>query len=525
VAHELRPDVPGQRQREARPQQQEQSDSQQQQQQQQRQEEVDWYEVVNDMVVVKEAPKLQAKDLGCMWQGDRIQCKLKKFYDREGRPWVELAPPQMLASCKACRDPLAQGFALVDGTRLGLGLQLRSLPAGGAPERKAAPAEPKHAGAVQESAAPRVAGAVRESVASRAAGAVQESVAPTLPDLSDESDEEHPYVSTAGPKAPRSFRPSPFRAQGAQPRGPAGGAGEEELLRQQARHRACEEADDVRKAARRARVERVQKAQALAALKRAEEEERQGLAAPAALDEEALEREEAAGRRRMEAQRSRDDALEALRQESEEQVRQEQTLRLRATACRAAYDFVYAMPPGDPSAGSIHRLECQPGAAFYATGERWQGPQGGVWLARAGAGPGGSCRELGWLLLHSPDAGEEQPWLLREEEIQGCVRVQVKYLSHLHSFRVFESCLTGRATVRALKSRLCSETGLRAGSAVLLRKEYACRSDLSEDEEGLPDHTTLAELGMCGEVHLYLLYTSDFEEHYRRGYLLRLQQK
>eukprot|EP00415_Alexandrium_ostenfeldii_P002660 UN2660 len=216
---------------------------------------------------------------------------------------------------------------------------------------------------------------------------------------------------------------------------------------------------------------------------------------------------------KMEEQWSRDDAWDGLQRECELNQQREEALRRKAIVYRAVYDFIYIMRPGDPSAGSIRRANCQPGAAFYSSGERWAGPQGGVWLERQGVSPDGRGVEQGWLLLHSPDTAEDKPWLIPEQDMADRARIQVKYLAESHTVRIFENCLPASSKVRAVKARICGETGLNIGSIVLLPRlgqgDVMRRGDLGENEDDLPDNSTLAEAGLRGEVLLYMLYTAN----------------
>ncbi|CAE8633567.1 unnamed protein product, partial [Polarella glacialis] len=87
----------------------------------------EWFEVVYSKVFVKKAPCKLARSWGWVHQGQKIQVTPLQVKDSEGHDWVELTFTQLAHSCTErlfSDDPLGRGFAMVDGTHLGLGMLL-----------------------------------------------------------------------------------------------------------------------------------------------------------------------------------------------------------------------------------------------------------------------------------------------------------------------------------------------------------------------------------------------------------------
>jgi len=87
-------------------------------------EDVEWFEVVFKKVLVKKEPDKNAKSWGWLVQGQKIQARAARASDAAGREWAELTLFELWRSCK-CRSQNDHGYALIDGTDLGLALLLR----------------------------------------------------------------------------------------------------------------------------------------------------------------------------------------------------------------------------------------------------------------------------------------------------------------------------------------------------------------------------------------------------------------
>lgn len=87
----------------------------------------EWYEAVKSTVLIKEAPDKDSKSVAFIREGRRIQVMGARVWGVDGHPWVQLTT-QTLA--RLCETPTLKGYALIDGTHLGVGLLLRG-PIGG----------------------------------------------------------------------------------------------------------------------------------------------------------------------------------------------------------------------------------------------------------------------------------------------------------------------------------------------------------------------------------------------------------
>jgi len=85
---------------------------------------VEWFEAVKSMVFVKESPDKDSASLGYVTGGDRIQVFRQRAYDADVRMWVELTAAQLWRS-PHCSDGAGRGFALIDGTAIGVGKLLK----------------------------------------------------------------------------------------------------------------------------------------------------------------------------------------------------------------------------------------------------------------------------------------------------------------------------------------------------------------------------------------------------------------
>lgn len=79
----------------------------------------EWFEVLQNMVFIKSAPNKDAEGIGIVRKGQKIQVEKKRVVDQDLHEWVVLTPVQFQHSCQS--DEADHGFALVDGTHLGLG--------------------------------------------------------------------------------------------------------------------------------------------------------------------------------------------------------------------------------------------------------------------------------------------------------------------------------------------------------------------------------------------------------------------
>lgn len=78
----------------------------------------EWFEVVKGVVFIKAAPDKVSKNLGLITQGAKVQGRVV------GGAWVELSANQLARFSETC-EVADQGYALIDGTSLGLGPLLR----------------------------------------------------------------------------------------------------------------------------------------------------------------------------------------------------------------------------------------------------------------------------------------------------------------------------------------------------------------------------------------------------------------
>jgi len=85
-----------------------------------------FFEVVENMVFVRSAPRKDALGVGILRKGTHIQVRGLRRKDDEGHTWVQLTEAEFWRSCEPeVGMDIKCGFALIDGTSLGLGLLLR----------------------------------------------------------------------------------------------------------------------------------------------------------------------------------------------------------------------------------------------------------------------------------------------------------------------------------------------------------------------------------------------------------------
>jgi len=82
------------------------------------------FEVVKSVVFVQKAPNADAARVGALKKGRVVHVKKEMAVDEDGHSWVELTNFELWRSCEPT-DANDRGFALVDGTHLGLGPLLR----------------------------------------------------------------------------------------------------------------------------------------------------------------------------------------------------------------------------------------------------------------------------------------------------------------------------------------------------------------------------------------------------------------
>merc|ERR1711920_783871 len=88
---------------------------------------MEWFEVLKSMVFIKAAPTKDASSRGIVRKGQRIQVLSRRILDAELHEWVELTQLQLLQfpSDEKTATSSTRGFALIDGTHLGLGQLLQ----------------------------------------------------------------------------------------------------------------------------------------------------------------------------------------------------------------------------------------------------------------------------------------------------------------------------------------------------------------------------------------------------------------
>merc|ERR1712217_106996 len=79
----------------------------------------EWFEVLQNMVFIRSAPKKDAPGIGIVRKGEKIQVNKSRVLDQDLHEWVVLTPVQFEHSCQS--DEADRGFALIDGTHLGAG--------------------------------------------------------------------------------------------------------------------------------------------------------------------------------------------------------------------------------------------------------------------------------------------------------------------------------------------------------------------------------------------------------------------
>uniref|UniRef100_A0A7S1WVH8 Uncharacterized protein n=1 Tax=Alexandrium catenella TaxID=2925 RepID=A0A7S1WVH8_ALECA len=105
-----------------------------------------WFEVIKNMVFVKQDPFKDAYTVAIARMGQKIEVYSRRVFDTEGHWWAELTIGQMRRSdCKDAEgDPARHGYTLIDATHLGLGQLMRGpLPQSEWPAIEELPPPPK----------------------------------------------------------------------------------------------------------------------------------------------------------------------------------------------------------------------------------------------------------------------------------------------------------------------------------------------------------------------------------------------
>lgn len=84
------------------------------------------FEVMKNMVFVRSAPRAKAIGVGVLRCGTHIQVRPQRHHDKDGCEWVQLTDEEFWRMCEP--EPgkdINQGFAMIDGSTIGLGHLLR----------------------------------------------------------------------------------------------------------------------------------------------------------------------------------------------------------------------------------------------------------------------------------------------------------------------------------------------------------------------------------------------------------------
>lgn len=155
---------------------------------------MEYYEVIKNMVFVKQDPHKDSKTVGIVRQGHKLEVCPRKVFDAEGHWWAELTDSQIMTCKFADSDgrPASRGYLLIDATHLGLGRLLRGpLPKSEWPTLEEAEAVAAQTAAPEAAAPPRPPPrssaadggwrATAPAAAGRAAGPLAETTGRTAP--------------------------------------------------------------------------------------------------------------------------------------------------------------------------------------------------------------------------------------------------------------------------------------------------------------------------------------------------------
>mmetsp|Transcript_49291 Transcript_49291/g.157694 ORF Transcript_49291/g.157694 Transcript_49291/m.157694 type:complete len:697 (+) Transcript_49291:76-2166(+) len=81
------------------------------------------FEVAKNIVFVKKSPSKGAASVGTLRKGQTVQVFRDRHHDAAGQEWVELTSYELWHSCNP--EEQDRGFALIDGSKMGLGTLLR----------------------------------------------------------------------------------------------------------------------------------------------------------------------------------------------------------------------------------------------------------------------------------------------------------------------------------------------------------------------------------------------------------------
>jgi len=164
---------------------------------------------------------------------------------------------------------------------------------------------------------------------------------------------------------------------------------------------------------------------------------------------------------------------------------------------RALQSTVYMKFSEDPRHQWITTSACQPGLCFYSTGMEWRGPRGELWID--GCVVDGKHR---WLLAEDPLA-VGGPYLVQESFVPQHIYLRVRYFS-VRNLEVFETFIEQNSTVKALKERLSREMNVNVS---FLNLKIQAGTD--SDPEELADRCTLLDLGISSSSELTCEYNED----------------
>jgi len=186
------------------------------------------------------------------------------------------------------------------------------------------------------------------------------------------------------------------------------------------------------------------------------------------------------------------------------------------TAYCVAQGMCFLKPSEEPSTTKILKAKRPVGSVIYATGQTWEGPQGGVWaevdVARS---PG----EMGWVLVQGPGFGVKGPLLVDPSGTENA--------STLINIRwgkdppIFSCMMPKSATIGDLVQTFCARTGLNRketiftkslpakapnGTGLLLPTDYTASKDVLQND------MTIEAANISDTLNL--VYIGHFEEDY-----------
>mmetsp|Transcript_30901 Transcript_30901/g.88595 ORF Transcript_30901/g.88595 Transcript_30901/m.88595 type:complete len:506 (-) Transcript_30901:401-1918(-) len=165
---------------------------------------------------------------------------------------------------------------------------------------------------------------------------------------------------------------------------------------------------------------------------------------------------------------------------------------------KALRNKVYLKWSDDPRYEWITQSACKPGTIFYSTGMEWRGPNGEHWID--GCTVNNKPR---WLLAEDPTA-LGGPYLVEKMYAEQHIYVSVNYMT-AKSVELFETLIDKNAQAKALKERFCKEVNLMSDFVNLKAKFSANSKHLQQ----LNDTASLSEQGITTATQLFIEYESD----------------